>query len=162
MIYHFGEERFSRRIAAAVVRERRNEPIRTAEQFRELILKCVPRSKHDRIDPATRSFQALRIHVNEELRILEEALASLAQILRVGGQFHVISFHSLEDRLVKNAFRDARDLEPLTRKPIVADDEELASNPRSRSAKLRIARKLSPENLKPPPAKSDADFRRHR
>lgn len=161
ILYQLGEERFSRRIAAQIVRQRKESPVKTAKDLRELILRSVPGSKHGRIDPATRSFQALRIYVNDELGILTQALQSLPKLLNVGGLIQIISFHSLEDRLVKKAFKDALDLEPVSRKPIVADDAELEQNPRSRSAKLRIARKLSPENYKQPPANA-SDFRRHR
>jgi 16S rRNA (cytosine1402-N4)-methyltransferase len=162
ILFRLGEERFSRRIAAQIVRQRKSAPVKMAKDLRELIFGCVPgSSKHGRIDPATRSFQALRIYVNDELGILSEALQSLPKLLNIGGILQVISFHSLEDRLVKNAFKEALDLESLTRKPVVADDLEVQQNPRSRSAKLRIAQKLAPENLKQPPAK-EADFRRHR
>ncbi len=162
ILYKYGEERFSRRIAANIVRTRKQNPIRTAEQFRELIRSSVPRNKNDRIDPATRSFQALRIYVNSELEILSDALLTLPKLLSVGGHFLIISFHSLEDRLVKNAFRDARDLEVVTRKPIIPDNNEIEFNPRSRSAKLRIAKKLGPDELKPMAPLSDADFLRYR
>ena len=100
----------------------------------------VPRLKtRPRIDPATRTFQALRIAVNEELKWLEVALERLPACLAVGGRLAIISFHSLEDRLVKNAFRDDGRLEPLTAKPVVATEQEVNANPRARSAKLRVA-----------------------
>ena len=143
LIYRYGEERYSRRIAEAVVQQRRKGEIRTARELAELVRRCVPRSKRDRIDPATRTFQALRIAVNDELKSLEVALRRIPEALRPGGVFAVISFHSLEDRLVKGAFRDDERLENLTRKPIVAGDEEVAHNPKSRSAKLRLARRRS-------------------
>lgn len=162
ILYQYGDERLSRRIAAQIVRQRKESPIKTAKQLRELIWNCVPAAaRHGRIDPSTRSFQALRIYVNDELEILSQALASLPNLLNVGGFIQIISFHSLEDRLVKNAFKDALDLESVARKPIVADDAEVDQNPRSRSAKLRIARKLAPEDYKQPPA-NESDFRRHR
>ena len=114
-------------------------PIRTAGQLAELVRSCVPRSKVERIDPATRTFQALRIAVNDELKSLEIALRRLPDCLRPGGRLAVISFHSLEDRRVKEAFRDDARLTALMRKPITPDQRELDLNPRSRSAKLRVA-----------------------
>ena len=149
-IFKYGEERFSRRIARRIVQSRREQPIRTAQQLRELIYRCVPAGRatraggrHGRIDPATRTFQALRIAVNEELQILERALALLPDCLAIGGRFLVISFHSLEDRLVKQAFRQDDRLEIVTRKPVQANDTEVAENPRARSAKLRVARRIA-------------------
>ncbi|MFO0900998.1 MAG: 16S rRNA (cytosine(1402)-N(4))-methyltransferase RsmH [Pirellulales bacterium] len=143
-IYQYGEERSSRRIARAIVERRRGNPVRTAEELAELVRRAVPRTPGpQRIDPATRTFQALRIAVNDELGELERALARLPDCLRSGGRLAIISFHSLEDRLVKNAFRDDPRLRALTKKPLVASDEEVASNPRSRSAKLRVAERVS-------------------
>ncbi len=143
VIYQFGEERFSRRIARRIVEQRTTDPIRTAQQLANLVRSAVPRSRDSqRIDPATRTFQALRIAVNHELESLQLALARAPQFLRPGGRLAVISFHSLEDRLVKTALRDDARLEPLTKKPIVAGAAELARNPRSRSAKLRVAGRL--------------------
>ncbi len=142
-IYRYGEERFSRRIARRIVEQREREPIRSASALRELISRCVPGAKHARIDPATRTFQALRIQVNDELSILERAMQRLPDLLAIGGQLLVISFHSLEDRIVKLAFRNDPRLEVVTRKPIMAGDQELAENNRSRSAKLRIARRIA-------------------
>jgi len=139
LIYHYGEERYSRRIARAIVEQRREKPIETAAELAELVRRCVPRSKRDRIDPATRTFQALRIAVNDELKSLEIALRRLPDCLRPAGRLAVISFHSLEDRRVKEAFRDDPRLTALTRKPTVATEGETAENPRSRSAKLRVA-----------------------
>lgn len=159
-IYRYGEERFSRRIAHRIVETRRHETIRTADQLRELIYRSVPhprktgtqKSKGGKskgsgqgkyrtkpIDPATRTFQAIRIAVNEELSILENALQRLPDCLAPGGRLLIISFHSLEDRLVKYAFRQDPRLEIVTRRPVQAGDAEVASNPRSRSAKLRVA-----------------------
>jgi 16S rRNA (cytosine1402-N4)-methyltransferase len=139
IIYQFGEERFSRRIARRIVEQRRNEPIETAKQLADLIHRSVPGRVHGRVDSATRTFQALRIAVNRELEIVEEALNGVPKYLNVGGRFLVISFHSLEDRLVKYAFRDNPLLDVVTKKPIVASDEEQRRNGRSRSAKLRVA-----------------------
>ena len=144
LIYAYGEERLSRRIARRIVARRQEQPIRTAAELARVVRSCMP--KHgQRIDPATRTFQALRIAVNEELAALESALRRLPELLRPGGRMAVISFHSLEDRPVKESFRDDPRLTPLTKKPIRAGDEELARNPRSRSAKLRIAERLPGE-----------------
>ncbi|MCL4203456.1 MAG: 16S rRNA (cytosine(1402)-N(4))-methyltransferase RsmH [Pirellulaceae bacterium] len=139
LIFQYGEERFSRRIARKIVETRRYRSIRTSEDLADLVRHCVPRSRGHRIDPATRTFQALRIAVNQELVNLERALARLPDVLRPGGRLVIISFHSLEDRLVKNAFRSDPRLQNLTRKPIRPSDAESAMNPRSRSAKLRAA-----------------------
>ena len=103
----------------------------------------MPRTRDERIDPATRTFQALRIAVNEELKWLEVALRRLPECLKTGGRLAIISFHSLEDRPVKEAFRDDARLKVLTRRPIRASDEEVAVNPRSRSAKLRVAERIT-------------------
>ncbi len=140
LIYAYGEERYSRRIARAIVERRREKPIRDAMELAELVRRCIPRRRdRERIDPATRTFQALRIAVNEELKSLEIALRRLPDCLRPEARMAIISFHSLEDRRVKEAFRDDPRLKPLTTKPIRADEEEVARNPRSRSAKLRVA-----------------------
>ena len=108
-----------------------------------IVRSAIPRSQHDqRIDPATRTFQALRIAVNEELKSLELALVRLPELLRQGGRLAIISFHSLEDRMVKEAFRNDPRLEPLVKKPVRPSEEEVRKNPRSRSAKLRIAQRV--------------------
>jgi 16S rRNA (cytosine1402-N4)-methyltransferase len=138
LIYQFGEERFSRRIARRIIEQSVTRPIRTTAELAELVRRCVPRSA-DRIDPATRTFQALRIAVNRELESLDLALARIPARLKPGGRLAIISFHSLEDRRVKEAFRGDPRLEPRTKKPIRPTEEEVASNPRSRSAKLRVA-----------------------
>jgi 16S rRNA (cytosine1402-N4)-methyltransferase len=143
LIYQFGEERFSRRIARRIVEERPTRPIRTAAQLAELVRSCVPRSKGHSIDPATRTFQALRIAVNGELDALKIALRRLPDRLKPGGRVAVISFHSLEDRMVKEAFRDDPRLRVLTRKPMDAGEEEVSRNPRARSAKLRVAERVA-------------------
>ncbi len=140
-IFQFGEERFSRRIAKRIVETRKEQPIRNAAELRELIYRSVPGKKHGRIDPATRTFQALRIAVNDELGILERALARLPACLKPGGHLLIISFHSLEDRLVKYAFRQDPRLEVITRRPVQASEAEVNDNSRSRSAKLRVARR---------------------
>ena len=140
LIFQYGEERYSRRIARAIVEQRRLRPIETASELAALVRRCVPRSRDtDRIDPATRTFQALRIAVNDELKSLEMLLRRIPDCVRPGGRAAVISFHSLEDRRVKEAFRDDPRLESLTRKPIRASLAEEARNPRARSAKLRVA-----------------------
>ncbi len=143
LIYHYGEERYSRRIARKVVERRREKPIETSRELAELVRRCIPRSPDtQRIHPATRTFQALRIAVNEELKSLEIALRRLPDCLSSGGRIGIISFHSLEDRRVKEAFKSDPRLKPLTKKPVVADDAETAENPRSRSAKFRFAERV--------------------
>jgi 16S rRNA (cytosine1402-N4)-methyltransferase len=141
LIYEFGEERFSRRIARRIVERRADQPIKTAEELARLVRKCIPRSA-DNIDPATRTFQALRIAVNRELESLELVLARVPERLKPGGRLAIISFHSLEDRRVKEAFRSDQRLQALTKKPIRPSEEEIHRNPRSRSAKLRIAQRI--------------------
>jgi 16S rRNA (cytosine1402-N4)-methyltransferase len=141
LIYAYGEERFSRRIARKVVETRKRTPLETAEQLAALVRSCVPRPKGRRhvIDPATRVFQALRIAVNDELGALERLLAALPRCVRPGGRAALISFHSLEDRRVKQAFRNREIWQELTRKPVQAGEDEVRDNPRARSAKLRAA-----------------------
>jgi 16S rRNA (cytosine1402-N4)-methyltransferase len=145
IIYQYGEERFSRRIARRIVDERRTAPIRTAAELAALVRSCVPRSRGHGIDPATRTFQALRIAVNDELGALERALAALPDCLKPGGRMAIISFHSLEDRLVKQAFRGDERLKVVTRRPLRPTDAEVASNARARSAKLRVAERVGVE-----------------
>ncbi len=140
LIYQYGEERHSRRIARAIEEARKQAPLQTAAQLATIVRRAMPRPKPgDRIDPATRTFQALRIAVNDELRTLDRVLDRLPGCVRVGGRVAVISFHSLEDRPVKQAFRDNPRYHALTRRPVTAGPEELAENPRARSAKLRVA-----------------------
>jgi 16S rRNA (cytosine1402-N4)-methyltransferase len=139
MIYEFGEERRSRRIARAIVRAR---PLSTTAQLAKVIAVSAPSMKGEKIHPATRTFQAIRIHVNEELKEIQTLLQIAPVILKPGGRLAVISFHSLEDRLVKDAFREGGRQgiwQVLTRKPETADEAETDRNPRSRSAKLRAA-----------------------
>jgi 16S rRNA (cytosine1402-N4)-methyltransferase len=145
LFWKLGEERYSRRIARRIVETRRRAPLENTEQLAELVRRCVPRphGRRHRIDPATRVFQALRIAVNDELGALERFLAALPKRLKPGGAVVVISFHSLEDRLVKQAFRDRQYWQNLTAKPVQPGEEEVRSNPRARSAKLRAARRLS-------------------
>ncbi|MDP1688915.1 MAG: 16S rRNA (cytosine(1402)-N(4))-methyltransferase RsmH [bacterium] len=141
IIWKFGEERFSRRIAKKIIEERAKEPIVNTFQLVEVIKMAVPRSyEKGRIHPATRTFQALRIFVNDELGNLEKLLKNLDFILNRDGRAVIISFHSLEDRIVKNYFKEmkqSKKVELLTKKPITATEEEIRLNPRSRSAKLR-------------------------
>jgi 16S rRNA (cytosine1402-N4)-methyltransferase len=143
LIHEFGEERFSRRIARRIATAREKEPIRSAREFARIVTSAIPRQyPPPRIHPATRTFQALRIAVNEELKSLRIALERIPTRLAPGGRLAVISFHSLEDRLAKEAFRNRQVWEPLTRGPIEAGETELARNPRSRSAKLRVAQAI--------------------
>ncbi|MCU0570054.1 MAG: 16S rRNA (cytosine(1402)-N(4))-methyltransferase RsmH [Oculatellaceae cyanobacterium Prado106] len=136
-IYQYGEERLSRQIARRIVEHR---PFTTTTQLSETIFHAVPRSyRYGRIHPATRTFQALRIVVNRELQVLETFLEKAPQWLKPEGRLAVISFHSLEDRIVKHRLKESPDLKVLTKKPIVAGEEEVRENGRSRSAKLRIA-----------------------
>ncbi len=143
LIYQYGEERYSRRIGRAVVeRRQQGKPVHTANDLASLVRRCIPRrGPPERIDPATRTFQALRIAVNDELKALETALRRIPGCLTEGGRFAVISFHSLEDRRVKTAFRDASQLTVLTKRPIRPSDDEAARNPRARSAKMRVAQR---------------------
>ena len=140
IIHEFGEERFSRRIARRIVAAREKQPIRSAREFAAIVRSAIPRqTPPPRIHPATRTFQALRIAVNQELKSLRIALERIPGRLAPGGRLAVISFHSLEDRLVKQAFRSTQIWECLTRSPVEASAEEIGRNPRSRSAKLRAA-----------------------
>jgi 16S rRNA (cytosine1402-N4)-methyltransferase len=151
LFWEYGEERFSRRIARRIVEARRTGLPRTTEELAELVRRCMPRPprkggrRRPPIDPATRVFQALRIAVNDELGALDHFLAALPACVKPGGRAAVISFHSLEDRRVKTAFRDRSAWEALTKKPVQAGDDEVRSNPRARSAKLRAARRVSGE-----------------
>ncbi len=139
LIYEFGEERFSRRIARKICESRHANPIESASDLARLVRSCVPRQAKQNIDPATRTFQALRIAVNEELKWLKVAMRRIPDLLKPGGRIVVISFHSLEDRIVKQSFVENEHLKILTKKPITASDSELGANPRARSAKLRVA-----------------------
>jgi 16S rRNA (cytosine1402-N4)-methyltransferase len=141
IIKEFGEERFARRIARRIATVREREPIRSARDFAKVVTGAIPRQyPPPRMHPATRTFQALRIAVNEELKSLRIALERIPTRLATGGRLAVIAFHSLEDRLAKEAFRNRQVWEPLTKGPVEASDDEVAQNPRSRSAKLRVAR----------------------
>ena len=158
IIYKYGEERFSRRIAAAVVERRKAAPFKTTLEFADVIRRVVPHKRED-IDPATRSFQALRIYVNDELGQLESGLSAAHDLLKAGGRMAIVSFHSLEDRIVKTFMQEksgktanpsrympavekqAATLEILTKKPILPTESETNVNPRARSARLRVAEK---------------------
>jgi 16S rRNA (cytosine1402-N4)-methyltransferase len=142
IIYEFGEERLSRRIARKLSERSKRDPFKSAAEIASVICSCYPHSNQNRIHPATRTFQALRIAVNDELKSLEIALRRLPDLLAPGGVFAIISFHSLEDRRVKHAFREDGRLTVITKRPVVASDEEVATNPRSRSAKLRVAKRV--------------------
>ncbi len=169
LLFQLGEERYSRRIAAAIVRRRREAPIASAHDLAEVVFTSVPVAyRHGRIHPATRTFQALRIEVNGELQRLRRALEAALDVLDVGGRLGVISFHSLEDRIVKQLFRERKNrsidaghapmnssemhwserkgngeqFSLVTRRPLVADDEECRSNPAARSAKFRVIEKV--------------------
>ena len=161
IISEYGEERWAKRIASFIAKKRAEQPIETTLELVDLIKGAIPKAKwEDRLHPATRTFQALRIAVNEELKSLEDGLADLLQLLAPGGRGAVISFHSLEDRIVKEGFRDAAtgctcpkglpgcvcgrvpQFKIVTRKPLRAGELEVAANPRSRSARLRVVEKI--------------------
>ena len=146
VIYGYGEERYARKIARAIVMERAQTPIQTARQLALLVSAAVPKGRQpQRTHPATKTFQALRIAVNDELGALEKFLSDAPAVLAPGGVLAVISFHSLEDRQVKLAFRELAHTEHfdlLTKKPITAADQELKENPRARSAKLRAIKRI--------------------
>jgi len=141
VIYQFGEERYSRRIARNIVAVRATAPIETTAQLADVVRRSVPRRGYERIDPATRTFQAIRIWVNRELEGLDTFIEHSTGLLNPAGRMAVISFHSLEDRIVKHTFRGLQQrgtgLTVRTKRPIVAGDDEIERNPRARSAKLR-------------------------
>lgn len=144
LIYEYGEERFSRRIAKKIVQQR---PFRSTTDLAEAIASTVPgKYRHGRIHPATRTFQALRIEVNQELKSLEKLIELAPTWLKPGGKIGIISFHSLEDRIVKHHFRNSELLNVITKKPITAQPDEQRANPRSRSAKLRFAERMINSN----------------
>ena len=146
-IFQFGEERFSRRIARAIVMARERAPLETTGQLADVVRRAVPRKGYQRIDPATRTFQALRIMVNRELEGLDAFLASAAERLLAGARLAVISFHSLEDRIVKHGFRALERagaaLRIVTKRPLMPSEAEVEANPRARSAKLRAIERLA-------------------
>ncbi|HBB44244.1 MAG: Ribosomal RNA small subunit methyltransferase H [Parcubacteria group bacterium GW2011_GWA1_44_13] len=141
IIYGYGEERFARRIAKGIVEARKDKPIETSGQLAEIVKKCVPKFGFSKINPATKTFQALRIAVNDELGALREGIAKGFEHLAPEGRMAIISFHSLEDRIVKEFFRQKANegvATLVTKKPIVPSDSEVKENPKSRSSKLRI------------------------
>jgi 16S rRNA (cytosine1402-N4)-methyltransferase len=147
-IFRYGEERFSRRIARAIVHARAQAPIATTGRLADIVRRAIPRRGPARIDPATRTFQALRIWVNRELDGLDRFIETAARRLRAGARLAVITFHSLEDRIVKHTLRalahgDEAVVSVLTKKPLVPSDDEVRANPRARSAKLRAAERLA-------------------
>jgi 16S rRNA (cytosine1402-N4)-methyltransferase len=147
VIFRYGEERYSRRIARAIVAARRSAPVATTGRLAQIVRSAVPRRGYQRIDPATRTFQALRIWVNRELEGLDTFLARASRRLLAGARLAVITFHSLEDRIVKHAFRSLAAgesaLRVLTRKPVTPADAEVERNARARSAKLRVIERLA-------------------
>ena len=165
LIFRYGEERWSRRIAAGITAWRARKPLATTGELVEVIRNAVPPQARREGHPARRTFQALRIAVNDELVGVEEGLKGALDLLKPGGRVAVITFHSLEDRLVKNLFQSLsrscrcpagqpictcsgkKELEVLTKKPVLPREEEVDRNPRARSAKLRAARKAGPENV---------------
>ena len=170
ILYNYGEERASRRIAHAIVAARAVQPITTTARLAEIVARCLPRPKPGQSHPATRSFQAIRIAVNTEFTELAEGLAAAERALKPGGMLAVVTFHSLEDRIVKrflqlasgheanaNRYAPAKTdttarFDLVTRRAVGPDDAELAVNPRSRSAKLRVARRTAAPSLPLDPA----------
>jgi 16S rRNA (cytosine1402-N4)-methyltransferase len=145
VLYNLAQERHSRRIARKIADARRRSPINSTERLADLVRQAIPSRGKEKIDPATRTFMALRMAVNSEVENLKALLTEAPQHLKPGGRFAVISFHSTEDRLVKQAFRSAEQTglqRILTKKPITPSDSELTRNPRSRSAKLRVAQRI--------------------
>ncbi len=153
LIYQYGEERYARRIARTIVRARERRPIATTGELASVIAAAVPSVyRHGRLHCATRTFQALRIAVNAELDSIEPALRAAVDVLSPGGRLCAISFHSLEDRIVKRTFRSLAQgagatVAVLTKKPVVPTDDECRANPRARSAKLRVAERLAEERV---------------
>ena len=148
LIYQYGEEQFSRRIARAIVNTRDREPITSTGQLATLVRRVMPRRGHQRIDPATRTFQALRIWVNRELEGIDQCLRAVCRRLETGARLAVITFQSLEDRIVKTVLRELERggevaLQVLTKRPLRPGPEEVTRNPRARSAKLRAAERLA-------------------
>lgn len=146
IIYKYGEERHSRRIARAIIEEREKQEIKTTQELVDIIQRAYPggfRQDH----PARRTFQALRIYVNDELGALEDALKAAENILADGGRLVVLSYHSLEDRIVKHALKESQTMQVMTKRPLEASAEEIVNNPRARSAKLRVAEKASVEKI---------------
>ncbi|WP_127715370.1 16S rRNA (cytosine(1402)-N(4))-methyltransferase RsmH [Halobacteriovorax sp. HLS] len=153
IFFRYGEEKFSKRIARKILEQRETAPIETTKQLEQIIKDCYPtKLQFGKINPATKCFQALRIKVNKELEVLENLIPALLPMLKIGGKLAIITFHSLEDRIVKNLFKDAMRSEELfelyNKKPIVPSHGELEENPRSRSAKLRVIEKVNQKKSK--------------
>ena len=150
----YGEEKYSKKIANKIAEERRLKRITTTKELENIVFHCYPKDqRHGKTNPSTRVFQALRLEVNRELEVLSETINQLIPLLKVGGRLAIISFHSLEDRIVKNLFRDASTsadlpIEILTKKPVIPSDEEILNNYRSRSAKLRVIERVSAKKSK--------------
>lgn len=146
LLKEYGEERWHKRIARRIVEERLKEPIKTTAQLQDIVSRAMPHSqKRQKIHPATRTFQALRIAVNDELGSLRDFLSDCSDVLSKVGKIGIISFHSLEDRIVKRAFKHFAQtglVDVLTKKPVCAKEEEIAKNPRARSARLRVAERI--------------------
>lgn len=140
----YGEEKYARRIAAKICEERKTNPIKTTKDLENIVFHCYPKEhRHGKTNPSTRVFQALRLEVNRELEVLTETITQLIPLLKMGGRLAIISFHSLEDRIVKNLFKEASEgqelpVQILTKKPVTPSEEEILNNSRSRSAKLRV------------------------
>ncbi len=148
LIFRYGEERFSRKIARYIVTRRGERRFDDTADLAAVVKRAISKKDPSGIHPATRTFQALRIAVNEELSVLEGFLGQLPSLVKPGGVAVIISFHSLEDRLVKNTFRQSEFWEILTKKPVMASESETANNPRSRSARLRAAKRIDPNQPK--------------
>lgn len=146
ILKEYGEEKFAKKIAKEIIKRRQTDKIETTKQLADIVYSVYPpKLRHRRIHPATKTFQAIRIEVNNELEEIEIAIRKSIEVLNKGGMLQAISFHSLEDRIVKNLFKDAKKLkkiEILTKKPITPTKEEINENPPSRSAKLRVAKRV--------------------
>ncbi|MBC7539890.1 MAG: 16S rRNA (cytosine(1402)-N(4))-methyltransferase RsmH [Bacteriovorax sp.] len=158
----YGEEKFSKKIAVKICEERKIKPVTTTKELENIIFHCYPKEmRYGKTNPSTRVFQALRLEVNRELEVLTDTITHLIPLLKIGGRLAIISFHSLEDRIVKNLFKEASQsqdfpVEILTKKPIVPGEEEIFNNSRSRSAKLRVLERISVKKEK---NKYKQDFR---
>ncbi|MDD4974435.1 MAG: 16S rRNA (cytosine(1402)-N(4))-methyltransferase RsmH [Bacteriovorax sp.] len=158
----YGEEKFSKKIAVKICEERKIKPISTTKELENIIFHCYPKEmRFGKTNPSTRVFQALRLEVNRELEVLTDTITHLIPLLKIGGRLAIISFHSLEDRIVKNLFKEASQsvefpVEILTKKPIVPGEEEIFDNSRSRSAKLRVLERIAVKKEK---NKYKQDFR---
>ena len=150
----YGEEKYAKKIANKIAEERKIKRITTTKELENIVFHCYPKEqRYGKTNPSTRVFQALRLEVNRELEVLSETINQLIPLLKVGGRLAIISFHSLEDRIVKNLFRDASlstdlPVEVLTKKPVIPTDEEILNNYRSRSAKLRVLERVSVKKSK--------------